>query len=148
MRLLLQRIAAPEKHTVTFNRFHTALPSEGVIMASAIDTSPLQPPHGLRLGLCVQFAREPIKFRTTTATAMLRLPRPARLERLAELCRANSEALLAALQFCAAHGIGAFRINSQVLPVKTHPEAGYEMDELPGGATLRLFRVVLPQPKL
>ena len=25
---------------------------------------------GLRLGLCCQFAAEPIKFRTTTATAM------------------------------------------------------------------------------
>jgi len=43
----------------------------------------------LRLGLCCQFAREPIKFRTTTATAMLRLPRPQRLARLAELCCSN-----------------------------------------------------------
>lgn len=92
--------------------------------------------NALRFGLCCQFAGEPIKFRTTTVTAMLRLPRPARLERLADLCRSNAEALLATLDFCASHGIGAFRINSQILPVKTHPEAGYEMNELPGGADI------------
>lgn len=86
-----------------------------------------------RLGLCCQFAAQPIKFRTTTVTAMLRLPRDARLARLAELCRMNADALLAALQYCAAHGIRAFRINSQILPVKTHPEAGYAIDDLPGG---------------
>lgn len=89
--------------------------------------------HGLRLGLCCQFAAEPIKFRTTTATAMLRLPREAQLARLADLCRANAEALLAALAFCASRGIGAFRINSQILPIKTHPEVGYSMAELPDG---------------
>ena len=37
----------------------------------------------LRLGLCCQFAQEPIKFRTTTATAMLRLSKRERLARLA-----------------------------------------------------------------
>ncbi len=90
----------------------------------------------LRLGLCCQFAQEPIKFRTATATAMLRLPKPERLVRLADLCRSNAEALLAALEFCARHGIGAFRINSQILPVKTHPAAGYEISELPESADI------------
>ena len=95
----------------------------------------------LRLGLCCQFARKPIKFRTTTATAMLRLPRAERLARLAELCRHNAEALLVSLNFCAAQGIGAFRINSQILPTKTHPEAGYATAELPGGREIiRRFR--------
>ncbi len=95
----------------------------------------------MRLGLCCQFAAEPIKFRTTTATAMLRLPRAERLARLATLCRANAEALHASLAFCASHGIGAFRINSQILPVKTHPTAGYSIDELPGGGEIvELFR--------
>lgn len=105
-------------------------------MTSASEASRPQRPNALRLGLCCQFAAEPIKFRATTATAMLRLPKPARLARLAELCRANAEALLAALEYCASHGIGAFRIISQILPVKTHPEAGYAMDELPGGAEI------------
>jgi UV DNA damage endonuclease len=90
----------------------------------------------LRLGLCCQFACEPIKFRTTTATAMLRLHKPQRLARLAQLCLGNADALRAALQFCASHGIGAFRINSQILPVKTHPVAGYDVGELPGSADL------------
>lgn len=96
-------------------------------------TSGRAKPGKLRLGLCCQFAKEPIKFRTTTVTAMLRLDKKARLTRLAELCRTNADALLASLQFCAAHGIGAFRINSQILPVKTHPGAGYDVRELPGG---------------
>jgi len=90
----------------------------------------------LRLGLCCQFAREPIKFRTTTVTAMLCLAKPQRLTRLAELCRSNAEALMASLQYCANHGIGAFRINSQILPTKTHPEAGYDMTALPGVADI------------
>lgn len=90
----------------------------------------------MRLGLCCQFAREPIKFRTTTATAMLRLNKPQRLARLEELCRGNADALMASLQFCAQHDIGAFRINSQILPVKTHPTAGYDVGELPGSEGL------------
>ncbi len=67
---------------------------------------------------------------------MLRLAKKDRLNRLASLCLTNAEALLASLQFCAAHGIGAFRVNSQILPVKTHPEAGYRVEELPGGAEI------------
>lgn len=90
----------------------------------------------LRLGLCCQFAREPIKFRTTTVTAMLRLEKKPRLERLAGLCLGNAQALLEALQFCARHGIGAFRVNSQILPVKTHPAAGYAVAELPGAEAI------------
>lgn len=80
-------------------------------MASDTMTS-LQRLNTLRLGLCCQFVREPIKFRATTATAMLRLPRPEQLARLADLCRSNAEALLDSLEFCASHGIGAFRIIS------------------------------------
>lgn len=52
--------------------------------------------------------------------------------------RANAEATLAALQFCAGHGIGAFPINSQILAVKTHPEAGYAMDEQLGTANRKI----------
>jgi UV DNA damage endonuclease len=87
--------------------------------------------RSIRLGLCCQFAREPIKFRTMTASALLKLPRAARLGRVSELCLANAGALMASLQYCAAHGIGAFRILSQILPAKTHPEAGYSMTDVP-----------------
>jgi UV DNA damage endonuclease len=88
------------------------------------------PMSQLRLGLCCVFAQEPIKFRTTTVTAMLRLGRRERLDRLGELCLGNADALMSALEYCAAHGIGAFRVNSQILPVKTHPTAGYAVEEL------------------
>ena len=86
----------------------------------------------LRLGLCCQFLEQPIKFRVTTATAMQRLSRREQLARFAELCAGNAESLLAALQFCAAHGIGSFRILTPIMPVKTHPTVGYRVEELPG----------------
>lgn len=88
---------------------------------------------GIRLGLCCIFRDQPIRFRTTTAAAAYRLARPASLAKLSELCLANADSLLAALQFCAQHGIGCFRVGSQILPLKTHPDHGYGMDELPGG---------------
>lgn len=92
---------------------------------------------GLRLGLCCQFAREPIKFRTATATSLLKLARTERLRRLSELCFANAQALLASLRYCAGSGIGAFRINSQILPIKTHSDAGYAVTDLPDAARIR-----------
>ena len=90
----------------------------------------------LRLGLCCLFAREPIKFRTTTAPAMLRLGKRERLARLAKLGLVNADALLATLRYCAAHGIGSFRVNSRILPIKTHPTAGYAVEELPENRTI------------
>ena len=87
----------------------------------------------LRLGLCCTFAEQPIKFRNTTVKASRSMDRAAALVKLSELCWANAEALQAALQFCADHGIGSFRINSQILPLKTHSECGYEMAKLPQG---------------
>ena len=75
----------------------------------------------MRLGLCCLFRDEPIKFRTTTATAISKMKRPEALAKLSALCLANAEALLAALRYCAGHDIGCFRVNSQILPPKTHP---------------------------
>jgi UV DNA damage endonuclease len=87
----------------------------------------------LRFGLCCIFVREPIRFRRTTARHVGRMRRPDGLTYIAAICRDNAEALMQALAYCARAGIGAFRVNSQILPLKTHPEAGYRMDELPGG---------------
>ena len=95
----------------------------------------------IRLGLCCIFRDEPIKFVNTTATSIGRMERPDALEKLARLCAANAEALLAALHFCADNGIGCFRINSQILPLKTHPRDGYDMTDLPNGdAIVQRFR--------
>ncbi len=85
----------------------------------------------IRWGLCCQFVEQPIHFRTTTATSLLRLNLAARRQKLSDICLANAEALLLALQFCATNGIGCFRVNSQILPAKTHPEAGYAVEDLP-----------------
>jgi UV DNA damage endonuclease len=70
------------------------------------------------------------------ATKILRLSKVERLARLDVLCLANADALLASLNYCVNHGIGAFRINSQILPVKTHPIVGYQINELPHGTDI------------
>lgn len=87
----------------------------------------------IRFGLCCIFRNQPIKFRRTTVKYLLSLSEPARADHLASICTHNADALLRAIKFCAAKGIGAFRINSQILPVKTHPEVGYDLRDLPQG---------------
>lgn len=93
-------------------------------------------PSQLRLGLCCQFSEQPIKFRTTTARAMLGLSEANRLDRLSSLCHDNAQALRQAIEFCAQNDIGAFRVNSQILPLKTHPDVGYEVEQLPDAERL------------
>lgn len=83
------------------------------------------------------FREQPIKFRTTTATACSKLPRADALDKLRELCATNAKSLRQAIEFCATHGIGCFRVTSQVLPLKTHPQQGYQIDELPDGEVIR-----------
>jgi UV DNA damage endonuclease len=95
----------------------------------------------IRLGLCCKFHEAPIAFKTTTVTALVKHEREARLARLAALCRTNADALHAALVYCAEHQIGCFRVNSQILPVKTHPDTAYDAADLPGGdAVVRAFK--------
>jgi UV DNA damage endonuclease len=86
----------------------------------------------IRLGLCCIFRKEPIKFRRTTASHMVKFDRRAQLAHLAALCEHNAQALGQALRFCRDHDIKAFRVNSQILPLKTHPAVGYGMEDLPG----------------
>jgi UV DNA damage endonuclease len=91
----------------------------------------------MRLGLCCIFQNEPIKFRTTTATALMKLSRVEALKKVSDLCLTNADALMSALHYCHAKRIGAFRINSGILPVKTHPKAGYQIDDLPQADLIR-----------
>jgi UV DNA damage endonuclease len=84
----------------------------------------------MRLGLCCLFVAEDIRFRTTTATALGKLGRKERADRLRDLAAHNADALYAAIDYCANHGIGCFRVNSQILPLKTHPKLGYKADLL------------------
>ena len=90
----------------------------------------------IRLGLCCKFEKEPIKFLTATASHAGRLAPAARREKLSGLCRSNAAALKSAIEYCAGSGIGSFRVNSQVLPLKTHPACGYSLGGLPGGARI------------
>ena len=85
----------------------------------------------IRWGLCCIFREVPIKFRRTTAKYTAKLSVNQRLTRLSNICLHNAESLLEALKFCRLNGIGAFRINSQILPLKTHPELGYAIEDLP-----------------
>lgn len=94
-----------------------------------------------RLGLCCTFQDQPIKFVTTTVTAISKMKRPDALAKLSRLCLENVDALMSSLRFCATNNIGCFRVNSQILPVKTHPECGYEVTDLPyGNEIIRRFK--------
>jgi UV DNA damage endonuclease len=85
----------------------------------------------IRFGLCCIFLKEPIKFRRTTAKFLGRMGRQEQLEIISKLCLHNAETLFKALTFCHENDIGDFRVNSQILPLKTHPDVGYNMDDLP-----------------
>ena len=85
----------------------------------------------IRFGLCCIFRKEPIKFRRTTAKYLLPFSRNQQLKYLAEICLHNAHALHKALRYCRDNGIKDFRINSQILPLKTHPDIGYSIEELP-----------------
>lgn len=84
----------------------------------------------IRWGLCCQFVDADIKFRSATHRYVMGLPADERREYLAQIAWDNAEALTGAVERCHAIGIGAFRINSQILPLATHPVSGYTLDEL------------------
>lgn len=95
----------------------------------------------LRFGLCCIFRKEPIKFRRTTAKYLQAFHRNQQLKYLAEICLHNAHTLHKALRYCLDHDIKDFRINSQILPLKTHPDMGYSMEELPfNGQIIQTFK--------
>ena len=95
----------------------------------------------VRWGLCCQFLDADIKFRSATHRYVWGLEPAARREYLAAIARDNAAALLAAVGECGRLGIGAFRINSQVLPLSTHPESGYRLPGIdPDGSIEAAFR--------
>ncbi len=92
------------------------------------DTAP--PPPASRWGLCCQFLDAPISFRTATHRYVSGLAPVVAREYLASIARDNAASLAAAVRRCTELGIGAFRINSQILPLTTHPVSGYALADL------------------
>lgn len=96
---------------------------------------------GIRWGLCCLFREEPIRFAIRQATHLARFDRVRQLALLSATILANGQALLAAIAYCAGNGIGAFRVNSRIFPLKTHPSIGYRLADLPDHAAIdRLYR--------
>lgn len=85
----------------------------------------------IRFGLCCIFKKQPIKFRRTTAKYLSKFSVDEQRNRLSNICLHNAKSLLMAFDFCRQHKIGGFRINSQILPLKTHPQLGYDVTDLP-----------------
>mgnify|MGYP002778179686 CR=1 FL=1 len=90
----------------------------------------------IRWGLCCQFVDHDVKFRTATHRYVAGLPAAERREYLAQIAWDNAEALTRAVETCHRLGIGAFRINSQILPLATHPVSGYTLGDLDDQAGL------------
>jgi UV DNA damage endonuclease len=92
--------------------------------------------NGIRWGLCCLFQEEPIHFGVRQATHLGKFDRNRQLAMLSATVLANGQALLAAIDYCADSGIGAFRVNSRIFPLKTHPRVGYEIADLPDRAAI------------
>ena len=98
------------------------------------------PPSLIRLGLCCQWLDAPIKFRSATHRFVSSLTPKQAKAYLGTIALDNATALLAAIDKCHELGIGAFRINSQVLPLATHPVSGYRLDQIdPRGNVRAMF---------
>jgi len=85
----------------------------------------------IRFGLCCLFSREEIHFKTHTAKHLLKFSHSERSELLSATIMSNVFALEKAVKFCINYSIGSFRINSRFLPLKTHPDAGYDLEGIP-----------------
>src|SRR4051794_37859129 len=94
----------------------------------------------IRWGLCCQFLDSPISFRTATHRYVASLGSRVSRHYLSEIAAHNAGALAGAIERCHELGIGAFRVNSQVLPLATHPITGYNLERLdPSGAIVGAF---------
>lgn len=85
-----------------------------------------------RWGLCCQFLDSPVRFRQATHRYCSTLGEIECREYLSQIVLWNAHALVDAVARCSELGIGAFRITSQFMPLATHPESGYQPEDLPG----------------
>ncbi len=85
----------------------------------------------IQWGLCCMLWREPIKFHTATCRNLSRLHREEQLQKLSSIILHNLNSLQATLEFCVKNEIMAFRISSDLLPLATHPQLGYNWEKIP-----------------
>ncbi|MEO7963127.1 MAG: UV DNA damage repair endonuclease UvsE [Gemmatimonadaceae bacterium] len=104
------------------------MPSRRITKSTSTESS--KPTTSLRWGLCCQFLDAPIHFRTATHRYVATLGAVEGRAYLSAIARHNAAALTAAVRECARIGVGSFRINSQVLPLATHPQSGYTLSDL------------------
>ena len=90
----------------------------------------------MRFGLCCLLKDKTVTFRTTTAKALVALPRDEQLRRLASICLHNVSNLQLAVETANSLGIGAFRVMSPLFPRLTHPDVGYRLEDLPEAETI------------
>ena len=84
----------------------------------------------IRFGLCCMFHSVPIHYQTTTVAALQRLDRHSQLAKLSSICLNNAYAVMASVRYCANNNIASFRLSSNLFPIKTHPQIGYDYHEL------------------
>lgn len=83
-----------------------------------------------RLGLCCIFVKEPIKFKYLRASSIAGMARENQINKISEICLHNAKSLLLAVETVLRLNIRAFRILSQLFPLYTHPQIGYNIDLL------------------
>jgi UV DNA damage endonuclease len=85
----------------------------------------------IRFGLCCLFKSEPIKFKTLRYSYLSKVSRVEQLKKIETIILWNLNSLYKALKFCHYNNIGCFRITSTFMPLYTHPEIKYSIEDLP-----------------
>lgn len=75
-----------------------------------------QKQHDLKLGLCCLFHKEPIKFKTYTKTALLKLSDSDRTDKILSTISHNIKTLQEAIDYCVKNNIESYRFSSDLFP--------------------------------
>jgi len=72
--------------------------------------------HKLKFGLCCLFHKEPIKFKTYTKTALLKLSDSDRTDKILTVISHNIKTLQEAINYCCINSIESYRFSSDLFP--------------------------------
>lgn len=90
----------------------------------------------IRFGLCCQFFQEKIDFKTIQYRHFSNLNADEKKKKLAEVILNNLSSLLNSIEYCSKNEIGSFRVISTLLPLFTHTECKYRIEDLPGSSEM------------